>query len=191
MALTPRQSKFVDEYLIDLNASQAAIRAGYSRRGVNSVAAKLLANTSIAAEIARRQAARATRTGITAERVLEEVARLAFADPRRLYDAAGQPIPVHQLDADTAAAVASVDTRVGYRGDVSRKVRLWDKRAALELLGRHLGMWVDRPARSGSRPPAANSLEHLDDDKLRQIIALIGGTPAGPADSGPADARPA
>src|SRR5919197_2742959 len=88
--LTPKQARFCAEYLIDLNATQAAIRAGYSPRTANEQGARLLAHVSIAAAISQAKQAQAERTGITADRVLQEIARLAFVDIRKLFDAEGR-----------------------------------------------------------------------------------------------------
>ena len=78
--LTPKQSAFVEEFAIDMNATQAAIRAGYSAKTAKEQATRLLSNVYVAAEIARGRAARSERTGITADRVLQELARVAFFD---------------------------------------------------------------------------------------------------------------
>jgi phage terminase small subunit len=85
-ALTAKQARFVAEYLVDLNATQAAIRAGYSARTANEQAARLLANVSVAAAVAEAQAARGKRTEVTQDRVALELARIAFGDPRRVMD---------------------------------------------------------------------------------------------------------
>src|SRR5215213_1985099 len=77
--LTARQARFVEEYLVDLNATQAAIRAGYSARTANEQASRLLANVSVAAAISEALAARAERTQITADQVVEELAAIGFA----------------------------------------------------------------------------------------------------------------
>lgn len=84
MALTPKQARFVDEYLIDLNATQAATRAGYSGKTANEQGARLLANASVTAAITARQAERSERTEITQDRVLEELWAIATADPNEL-----------------------------------------------------------------------------------------------------------
>ena len=81
-SLTSKQQVFVEEYLIDLNATQAAFRAGYSEKTASQGAAQLLVNIKVQDAIATAQAARAFRTGITAERVLQEYAMIAFANPR-------------------------------------------------------------------------------------------------------------
>src|SRR5205085_1104724 len=84
MPLNDRQARFVAEYLVDLNATQAAIRAGYSARTAYSAGERLLRNVEVAAAIAEAQAARSRRTEVTADRVVLELARVAFGDPRRV-----------------------------------------------------------------------------------------------------------
>ena len=84
MPLNDRQCRFVAEYLVDLNATQAAIRSGYSAATANQIGARLLANVKVAAAIAEAQAARSRRTEVTADRVVLELARVAFGDPRRV-----------------------------------------------------------------------------------------------------------
>lgn len=84
MALTPKQARFVDEYLIDLNATQAAIRAGFSEKTAYSQGQRLLKNVEVQAAIAARQAERANRTEITQDRVLAELWKMATADPNEL-----------------------------------------------------------------------------------------------------------
>lgn len=146
--LTPKQATFVDEYLKDLNSTQAAIRAGYSARNAGKIGPELLGKTRIAAEIATRMAAREKRTEITQDRVLQEYARLAFLDPAKLFDESGRPLPIQQMDEDTRRAIVGVDVatvgndQMGV-GEVL-KLRLADKRAALDSVARHLGMFNDK-----------------------------------------------
>ena len=102
--LTPKQKAFVSEYLIDLNATQAAIRAGYSPKTANEQGARLLANVSIAQTIQKAMQDREQRTEITQDRVLQEYARLAFYDPRKLFQPDGTPKPIEALDDDAAHA---------------------------------------------------------------------------------------
>lgn len=143
MALNAKQTKFVNEYLKDLNASQAAIRAGYSKNTSRSIANKLMTNADIQAEISRKMDKRAARTEITADRVLLELSRLAFLDVRKAFNKDGSLKAIHELDDDTAAAVAGMDI-TEFGGDeqsgVVKKIKLSDKKGALELVMRHLGM---------------------------------------------------
>ena len=78
--MTDKQARFCEEYMIDLNATQAAIRAGYSPKTANEQAARLLANVSIQNRIAQLQAEQSRRTGVSADRVVRELAKVAFVD---------------------------------------------------------------------------------------------------------------
>jgi len=111
MELTPKQERFVAEYLIDLNATQAAIRTGYSAKTAASQGARLLKQSGVARAVQTAQQARAVRTEITQDRVLQELARIAFFDIRRLYRADGSMKDPCELDADTAAALASIEVK--------------------------------------------------------------------------------
>jgi phage terminase small subunit len=139
---------FVHEYLVDLNGAAAARRAGYAEANAKVQASNLLADPRIQQAIQAAMQERAQRTDISADRVLRELSRLAFFDARRLYDSDGAPLPLQQLDNDTAAAVVGLDRvaigneQVGF-GEV-HKIKLADKLGALTLIGRHLGMWNDK-----------------------------------------------
>lgn len=143
--LTPKQQRFVAEYLVDLNATQAAIRAGYSAKTAHVIGPENLGKPEVAAAVQEGMAKRSMRTMVTADRVLEEAARLAFADIRGFYRDDGTIKPASEWTADQAAALASVETVEKAGGDVLiRKIKLWDKRATLETLFRHLGLLKDR-----------------------------------------------
>lgn len=146
--LTPKQETFVREYLIDLNSTQAAIRAGYSAKTAKVMGCENLTKPDIQEAIQKAMADRSEKTNITAERVLNEIAKLAFFDPRKMFDDAGEPIHVSQLDDDTAAAIAGLEVvtkgndEIGYASVM--KVKLADKSKNLELLGRHLKLFTDK-----------------------------------------------
>jgi len=150
--ITPKQQRFVDEYLVDLNATQAAIRAGFSERTARSQGQRMLTNVDIAKLISRAMQKRSQTTQITAERVLQELARVAFFDPRRLLNADGSPKPINELDDDTAAVLAGMDVSEEWEGSgedrrfvgYTKKVKVSDKVAALGLAMRHLGMLNDK-----------------------------------------------
>ena len=138
--LTPKQKRFVDEYLIDLNATQAAIRAGYSPKTANEQAAQLLAKLSIQNYLHKRQSERVQRTEITQDRVLQELAAGGFArgtDYAEIaLDGTVRLIPTEQLSGQQRAAVLGIrETRDGV------EIKLADKVRALELLGKHLGLF--------------------------------------------------
>ena len=146
--LTPKQATFVDEYLKDLNATQAAIRTGYAAWSADVQGARLMGNARIAAEIAARMAAREKRTEITQDRVLLEIARLALFDPRKLFKEDGSPKGITELDDDTAAAIAGLDVVATGNAELGvgqvMKIKIADKNSALEKLARHLGMYNDK-----------------------------------------------
>lgn len=166
MSLTPKQTQFVAEYLVDLNATQAAIRAGYSAKTANEQGARLLANVSLRAALQDAMKARSARTEVTADRVLAEYAKLAFLDPRRFYDANGGLIPVPLLPADVAAALSSMEVTVersqGEDGptfaDV-KKIKFADKKGALDSVARHLGMFLDKVEHTGNVTIVATPLD--------------------------------
>lgn len=127
--LTAKQQCFVNEYLIDLNATQAAIRAGYSEKTAHVIGHENLNKPKLQASIQAAMLERATNTGITAERVLSEIAKLAFVNPQDFLGEDGDPLPLHKLPRDIAAAYG---------------VKPGDKKGNLELLGRHLKMFTDK-----------------------------------------------
>lgn len=152
MPITPKKQRFVDEYLVDLNATQAAIRAGYSAKTAHSQGPRLLDDVGVKELIADAMAKRSESTKITAERVLQELGRVALFDPRRLLNADGSPKPINELDDDTAAVLAGMDIAEEYEGTgddrrfigYTKKVKLADKVGALNLAMRHLGMLTDK-----------------------------------------------
>lgn len=154
MALNARQQKFVAEYLIDLNATQAAIRAGYSKKTAYSIGQENLKKPEIAAELAKRQAKLAAKLEVTAEWVVAELANLARANMQDYMRVGPDGDPVldySNLTREQAAALTevTVDDYKDGRGADAREVRrvkfkLADKRAALVDLGRHLGLFVEK-----------------------------------------------
>lgn len=142
--LTARQALFVTEYLACMNATQAAIRAGYSPKTAGGQAGAQMQNPAVRAAIEAGLAKLASGAEVTAQRVIKERARLAFFDPRKLFDAEGRPIPIHLLDEDTAAAIVGVDV-LQVAGDkdgvaVVKKYRLAGKDVSLAALEKHLGL---------------------------------------------------
>ena len=161
MKLTPKQMRFVDEWLIDFNGKQAAIRAGYSAKTAEATAARLLRNVKVQAEIARRQKDLQRRTEVTQDRVVKELARIAFANiadylhvetqTRTKDDGTEVTYQIvmlsetEDLSADQRAALANVKQSVN-----GVEIKLHDKIKALELLGRHIGMFNDKLSLSGA-----------------------------------------
>ena len=150
--LTEKQARFVTEYLVDLNAKQAAIRAGYSPKNAESIAVQLLKKTHVSDALQQALKAREARTQITADRVLREFARIAFFDARKLYDDNGDPKAISELDDDTAAAIAQLDITETPDGPGvvirTRRYRVSDKIKALEALGKHLALFNGQDSES-------------------------------------------
>jgi phage terminase small subunit len=149
--LTPKQARFVDEYLIDLNATGAARRAGYSAKTANEIGSRLLTNVSVRSALSEAMKAREKRTQITQDRVLQELARLAFSDIRKAFNEDGTLKRPQDMDDDTAAALAGIDTTstsIGGGDDpmtlTTKKIKVVDKNGALTLAMRHLGMLNDK-----------------------------------------------
>jgi phage terminase small subunit len=155
--LTARQARFVDEYLITLSASEAARRAGYVKKHADVTGPRLLGNVGVAAEIARRQAERAVKTGITQERVLLETSLLAFSDVTHyLVDEQGNVVLAPGAPPDAMRALQSIKrkfTKQFVAGEwvtvVEVEVKLWDKPGVLKLAGRHVGLFPDKVEVSG------------------------------------------
>ena len=139
--LTAKQQAFVREYLIDLNATQAAIRAGYSPSSAGESGCENLTNSKIKDEIDKAMAIRSKRTGITAERVLQELARIAFFDSTVVANVNGRGsvelMPTDMLGADDRACIAEISETTTKDGG-SVKVKYHDKLKALDILAKHL-----------------------------------------------------
>ncbi len=143
--MTPRQARFVEEYLIDLNGVQAAIRAGYSPNGADVTAVRLLDKASVAAAIERRKARRAAKSGITQERVLEELSSLAFSKLTDYHiDDAGNVTPAPGRPASVMAAIQSLKRKDWSDGEgghtVEVELKLYGKVEPLKLVGRHIDL---------------------------------------------------
>lgn len=154
MTLTAKQQQFVKEYLVDLNATKAAIRAGYSANRADAMGHENLRKPEIAQAVQLAMQDRSARTEVTADRVLAEYAKLAFLDPRRFYDDAGALKPVHLLDADVAAALVGVDVVDSFDKETqttstTKKIKFVDKKGALDSCARHLGMFIDKTELTG------------------------------------------
>lgn len=145
MALTRKQKRFIQEYLIDLNATQAAIRAGYSPNSANEIASENLAKPNIRDAVDKAIAERSRRTGINQDRVLLELAKIAFLNPTDVIDMDKATIKGDSNREDTAAISSVKVKRIPTEaGEITeREVKTYDKIKALELLGKHLGMFAD------------------------------------------------
>ena len=145
--LTAKQKRFVEEYLIDLNATQAAIRAGYSPNSARDIGSENLTKPHIRARVDEALAERSKRTGINADRVVRELARIAFVNAADVINFDTATLSENASEDDTAAiASVKVKTIPTDAGEgVEREIRMCDKLKALELLGKHLGMFNNDP----------------------------------------------
>jgi phage terminase small subunit len=142
--MTPKEIKFCQEYLLDLNATQAAIRAGYSKRSARQIGADNMAKPYISAWIDEQRKAAAKRTELTQDRILQEYAKIAFSDIRKIFNEQNAVIDIKDIDDDTAASISSTESfeeydRDGVLSGFTKKVKLWDKVRALDSISKVLG----------------------------------------------------
>ena len=157
--LTPKQEAFVAQYLLDLNATQAAIRAGYSEKTATEQGSRLLTNVKVQEAIAKGQNKTAAKLEITKERIVEELAKIGFSNMLDYMRAGtdGDPyLDFSNLTREQAAALAEVtveDFKDG-RGEDARDVRrikfkLHDKKGALVDMAKMLGFMIEKHEHSG------------------------------------------
>jgi phage terminase small subunit len=149
--LSPRRERFVQEYLVDQNATQAYIRTGYSEKGAAQSAGTLLRNPQVRERIRKLQEDRAKGTEANAANVVKALARIAFSDPSKLFREDGTRKPVSELTGVEREWIG---------------IRQTDKIKALELRSRHYGLF--EKDNKQSRP-----LEHLSDEELRAKISAF------------------
>ncbi|SEU20078.1 terminase small subunit [Enterocloster lavalensis] len=165
--MTKKQKLFVEEYLIDLNATQAAIRAGYSPDTAKAIGSENLTKPDIRAHIDKAMAERSKRTGVNADRVVMELAKIAFINAMDVIDTKTATVKADALPEDTAA-IQSVKVKTSSSENsemVEREIKMADKIKALELLGKHLGMFKDRVELSGSLESEKTKM----DDIIQQL----------------------
>ena len=156
--LTEKQQRFVDEYLIDLNATQAAIRAGYSVKTANEQGSQNLAKLSIQQAIAEQMA------GINQDRVVLELAKIALVKMTDIVDSQGRI--KSDASPDDLACIESVkykESESDTGSSVEREVKIASKLKALELLGKHLGMWNDKLDVNITQPIVITGEDALED----------------------------
>ena len=162
--LTIKQQCFVNEYLIDLNATQAAIRAGYSAKTADQQGSRMLANVKVQQAIAEAMAERSKRTGVNQDRVVLELAKIAFVKMTDIVNDEGEIRP--DATDDDLACIESVkykrsDSDTG--SSEEREVKIASKLKALELLGKHLGMWNDKLDVNITQPIVISGEADLED----------------------------
>jgi phage terminase small subunit len=172
--LSPQQLKFVKAYIESHNATEAAIKAGYSKKTAHVQGSRLLKHVEVQQAIQQPIKKATEKLNLTAERVLQEIARLAFFDIRKLVDNTGKPLPLSELDDDTAAAIVGLDVaNVGNSemgvGEVL-KFKLADKKGALEMAAKHLRLLTDKVEVTGKD---GAPLETLSNESARRVAFLL------------------
>ncbi len=173
--MTPKQTLFVQEYLVDANATQAAIRAGYSAKTASSLGERLLRNVDISEAIDKAMLERAARTGVTADRVVQELANLAFFDPADIYDADGALKPISDIPPSARSAIAGLEIAEIRDSDglpVGRavKLKLVDRLGALDELMRHLGQYQDKiTMRGDAENPLTLLVKAIQGNSIRPV----------------------
>ena len=162
--MTKKQKRFVEEYLIALNATQAAIRAGYSPDAAQQMGSENLSKPVIKACLDRAMAERSKRTGVNADRVVRELAKIAFVNAADVINAEDATLRNDACEDDTAA-IQSVKVKTFGEDGLEREIKMADKLKALELLGKHLGMFKDKVELSGGLDTEKTKL----DDLLQQM----------------------
>lgn len=144
-SLPLKQKNFVVNYLINgFNATVAAKDAGYSAKTADTQGSRLLKNAKVAAVIAARTRPTFEKKQLTAQRVIDELEKLAMYDPRRFYYADGSLVPIHLLDDQCGAAIASMNVIEQKDGSLLKKIKGADKAVALGLLGRYFKLFTDK-----------------------------------------------
>ena len=162
--MTKKQKRFIEEYLIDLNATQAAIRAGYSPDTAYSIGNENLKKPEIKSHIDKAMAERSKRTGVNADRVVMELAKIAFVNADDVIDFKTATVKEGALPEDLAA-IQSVKVKTFGEDGLEREIKMADKIKTLELLGRHLGMFKDKVEVSCTLETEKTKL----DDLLQQL----------------------
>lgn len=139
--LTPKQVLFCKEYLVDKNATQAALRAGYSPRTAEAIGRENIHKPTIANRIQKELDRQAVRIECSADKVIQEICKLAFVNAEELLDEYGKPKNIEQMPKNLTACISSLDFDA-MTGKVT-KIRLWDKKGALEMLARHFELLGD------------------------------------------------
>lgn len=150
--LNEMQARFCREFIIDKNAKEAAIRAGYSKDTANVKGSQLLAIVKIQDRINALIALQEKRLDIKADEVLKEIRRIGMSDVRELYKEDGTVKHPKEWPDDLARAVSSIEVEelfefvngekvwIGY----TKKIKLWSKTQALDMLGKHKKLFTDR-----------------------------------------------
>ncbi|MGE5483684.1 MAG: terminase small subunit [Ignavibacteriales bacterium] len=171
-ALTRKQELFVKEYLIDLNATQAAIRAGYSKRNADKIGPELLQKPQIQAAIQAAMKEREARTEVTQDMVLQHLRKIAFGDLKDFVKFGPDGVEIKDCEEVDGTVLAEVSESKTEKS-TNVRVKMPDKLKALELLGRHLGMFRDKveyTGKDGGPLEIASRVSDMSDEELTALI---------------------
>ncbi len=148
---TDKQLRFAQEYLVDLNATQAALRAGYSEKRPSETGYQLLQNPTVQRIIQELASKRSARTQITADMVLSELLLIARSDVREAFDENGNLREISEIPEHVARSISGIEIDAIYQGrgedrthiGFTKKVKFWPKVQALDLLGKHLKIFTE------------------------------------------------
>jgi len=165
--LTPKERIFIVEYLKDRNATKAAIAAGYSKKSAKEIGYENLTKPHIRSKVEAEIEAQEKRTRITSDSILTELHRIKNTDVLELFDENGALKPIAEIPLDLRRAIRSIETDELWEYDedskkrikvgITRKITLWDKIAATNLLGKNKKLWVER-------------VEHETGETLSQLL---------------------
>lgn len=172
-AAAERKSNFIEAYIANGgNGTQAAITAGYSEKTARSQAARLLADDNISSELRKRQTILGVKYKLDTESVLQQLANLVYADPRKVFGTNGCLLPVSEWPDEVAAMVSSIEVDALYDGSgkdrkqigVTQKVKFWDKNSAIEKAMKHLGQFEKDNKQK-------NPFQEMSKEQLTRFIA--------------------
>ncbi|PWJ14620.1 terminase small subunit [Ruminococcus flavefaciens] len=164
MKLTEKQKRFCEEYLVDLNATQAAARAGYKDPNIGR---QLITKNNVSQYIEKLRKEQAKRTGISADKVINELAAIAFSDRTELAKVDDYGVvrltPTDRLSTEAKKTISGIK-----EGKYGTEVSSYDKLRALELLGKHFGLFTEQMTAAGEQelPKLFKALEEGDDESI-------------------------
>jgi phage terminase small subunit len=195
--LPPRQERFCREYIKDLNATEAAIRSGYTKKSASVTACKMLRNANMQTRIAELVKPQMEEANTTVERILKEIARLAMVDIGQAFNADGTLKPLKDMPEDVRRCISGIDvdeikitdlTGNNKVTGLTKKIRFWDKVKTLELLGRYQKLFTDKIEHSGAIKTDSSPIDVKaiinDPIKAAAAVQLIATLTTGTVDTG-------
>lgn len=173
--LTKKEIRFCEEYLISFNATEAAIKAGYSKNSASSIGSENLRKPKVIKYLEVKSKKTLEKLEISQERTIKEIARIAYADPRKMYNEDGTLKRVVDMDDDTAPTIASCKQEELFEGrgeermqvGVIKEVKQWNKPEALNTLAKIQKLYADTPP-----PPPTINVNALDKEDLKNLLLL-------------------